>query len=312
MADTITVKPTIGILYLGELGSALAEKCLEEGLHVVTTLEHRSERTRRMCTELGAKCLPTIRDVVERADIVFSVVPPDAAAAMAKECVRHLATRKDRSVYVDLNAVGPETIVRMEKLFVGNGHGFVDATVHGLTGNVRQDPVIYVSGQDADYVAKYIPKSIEVRHIGGRAGAAATFKMLVGGLNYGLLANFLELCLSAREADLLKEFTEVCYEFYPGVMEVTDRLVPTLRHHARRHLSELSELEQTIELLGRRPGLAREVRRCFQRISDASDVTDDKQSDSTSTDLLQTLDLMSEADDNPGLETVSFSDRLSH
>jgi 3-hydroxyisobutyrate dehydrogenase-like beta-hydroxyacid dehydrogenase len=170
MVETVALKPTVGILHLGELGSALAAKFLESGLHVVTTAEHRSERTCQMCAKTGVRCLPTLKDVAELADIVFSVVPADAAMAVAKEFVAHVNTRKGRSVFVDLNSVGPEKIIHMEKLIVAKGHGFVDGIVHGAARSIGHGTVMYFSGHDADYIAGHIPKSIVVRRIAGRAG----------------------------------------------------------------------------------------------------------------------------------------------
>ncbi len=311
MTDNGPSRPTFGILHLGELGTALAKVLLADEADVVTTLQNRSESTRRRCEESQVVCLPTIEDVVQAADIVFSVVPTSVAGRVAKEYVACAAKRDKRAVYVDLNSVGPETVVDLEKAIVATGHGFVDAAVHGLASNLSQGAVIYVSGSDSDYVAAQLPKSVRVRRIDGRAGSAATFKMLLAGLNKGLVAHFLELCLAAREADLLSEFTERCYEYYPGVMDVTDRLLPTLRRHAKRRADEMNELERTIELLGIRPGFAYEIRRCFERISDASEFTNETNSSQSS--LLQALDWLASADDQlePTI-SIKANDRHSH
>ncbi len=312
MINNGTSKPTIGILYLGELGTALAENLLAADADVVTTVQNRSLRTRQACDRLGVTCLPAFDDVVQAADIVFSVVPPSAARRVVQEYAASAARRKHRATFVDLNSVGPETIIELEKMVVSAGHGFVDAAVHGLASNLSHGAVVYVSGHDAEVVEANIPNSIHVRRINGRAGAAATFKMLLAGLNKGLVAQFLELCLAAREADLLSEFVERCYEYYPGVMDITDRLVPTLGRHAKRRADEMGELERTIELLGIRPGFAYEARRCFEHLSDAAKSTGVPRGTQISS-LLQALDWLDSPDDElEAIISIKANGRHSH
>jgi len=299
MVNNGSSNPTIGILYLGELGAALAESFLESNAKVVTTVQNRSERTQQTCQRLGVECLETFDKVVQVAEIVFSVVPPSAARCVAKEYATSVSKRAKRAVFVDLNSVGPEVIVGLENTIVSKGHGFVDAAVHGLAANLTHGAVIYVSGPDAEVVATHIPKSIHVRRIAGRAGAAATFKMLLAGFNKGLVAQFLELCLAAREADLLGEFVERCYEYYPGVMDVTDRLMPSLGRHSRRRAEEMGELVRTIELLGIRPGFANEIRRCFEHLSNAAESTDVLSGPQASS-LMSVLDWLASTDGEHG------------
>src|SRR5258708_6585627 len=73
---------TIGILYPGEMGSCLGTLLVQEGWPVVTALEGRSPRTCRLGRDAGLKVLASQREVADRADIVFSVVPPAAAVSV--------------------------------------------------------------------------------------------------------------------------------------------------------------------------------------------------------------------------------------
>jgi hypothetical protein len=56
--------PTVGILYPGEMGAALGRLLREDGVRVVTTLEGRSPRTRRLCAEAGLSVLGSLAEVL--------------------------------------------------------------------------------------------------------------------------------------------------------------------------------------------------------------------------------------------------------
>src|SRR5947209_1060988 len=97
---------TIGILYPGELGAALGRLLAGAGLAVVTTVEGRSPRTIALCREAGLPVVPSAQEVVERADLVLSVVPPARALDVARR-VAELRTKNARPIYVDLNSISP-------------------------------------------------------------------------------------------------------------------------------------------------------------------------------------------------------------
>jgi hypothetical protein len=86
--------------------------------------------------------------------------------------------------------------------------------------------------------------------------------MVLSGLSKGLIGLFSETMLFAREMRLLDEAMEICNEFYPGVMEVVTRLLPTYPQHAARRSEELQQVEETMLLNGVAPhviGAVREV-----------------------------------------------------
>src|SRR5438876_10201242 len=97
----------VGILYPGDMGSSLGKLLTEHGFPVVTTLEGRSPRTRRLCEAAGLKPFDSLGEMVQSAAVIFSVVPPAAARDVAEQysSLAHLAPRG--AVYVDANPVSP-------------------------------------------------------------------------------------------------------------------------------------------------------------------------------------------------------------
>src|SRR4029450_13220978 len=87
-------------------GSALGGSLLRGGARVVATVAGRSRRTAGLARDAGIGLVPSSGEGVRAADGVLSVVPPDQAEAVANGLA-------DARLFVDLNAVSPETARRI-------------------------------------------------------------------------------------------------------------------------------------------------------------------------------------------------------
>ena len=247
---------TIGILHPGELGSALGRILAAGGRRVIATLEGHGPRTQRLCRGAGLEVVDSFADVVRRADVVFSVVPPSAALAVAEQ----YAAVGRRGLYVDVNSVSPETVAPMRGAVEAAGADFVDAAVLGLAARLPAQGALFLSGPQAGRVAALFGAPLRVRVVGEAAGQASALKSALAGLNKGLAALFFEVGVLAHESGLAAAFLEECAAYYPGLTAVVDRLAPTYPRHARRRAEEMAELEHTMETLGLAPRMARAAR----------------------------------------------------
>src|SRR5262249_11156975 len=109
---------------------------------------------------------------------------------------------------------------------------------------------------------------LHVKVLGPRPGIASAFKMLVAGLNKGVVALFLELSLAAQRAGLRADLLECCRESYPGVLDVGERTLPTYPEHAGRRGEEMHELELMLESLGLQPALVRGARQLLTEMGE--------------------------------------------
>src|SRR2546423_14559549 len=104
---------TVGLHGAGHMGSGLGWALREGGARVVTTLAGRSARTRKLVTDAGLEPLDSLDAVVAAADVILTVVPPDAArkaAAAPAEAARRTATRP---LIPYRNATAPSTVARI-------------------------------------------------------------------------------------------------------------------------------------------------------------------------------------------------------
>jgi hypothetical protein len=257
--------PTVGILYAGEMGSALGRILKGDGLRVVTTLEGRGPRTRDQCGAAGLEVLGSVADVAREADVVLSLVPP-AAAGAAAVCYGSCVPRGRPRLYVDLNSVAPETARVAAETVTAAGAEFVDGAVHGLAARLPQKGTVYLSGPAAERAAGVLGRTLRVKVLGDEAGTASAFKMLIAGLNKGVVALFLEVSLAARQLDLLDHLLGCCRDSYPGILDVVERTLPTYPRHAARRGEEMHELERMLVGLELRPGLVRGARELLEEM----------------------------------------------
>jgi 3-hydroxyisobutyrate dehydrogenase-like beta-hydroxyacid dehydrogenase len=259
----------VGILYTGEMGTALGRALIGRGLRVVTTLEGRSPRTGSLCHQAKLEVLPSLHEVVRLADLVVSVVPPSAAVGVAREYADLADVAPAGRLYVDANAVSPATAVEVGQVLAGRGVDYVDAAINGLAAALHTGAIVYLSGARAAEVAALFGRSLRVQVVGDMPGKASALKGALAGLSKGLTALFVEIAVMAREAGLSEFFLERCRAFYPGVMEVVERMLPTYPRHALRRADEMGELEDAMLSLGLRPDMVHAARQVTTAMAEA-------------------------------------------
>src|ERR1700747_3303195 len=122
----------IGILSIGEMGYHWAKILNARGVDVLTYAKDRSETTRKRAENVGVKCLPSMKNLIEQADLIVSIVVPSAAkrvgAKVAKAAVK--SGRKDL-LYLDANAISPMTADEIGAILNPAGVEFVDGCIIG-------------------------------------------------------------------------------------------------------------------------------------------------------------------------------------
>lgn len=240
---------TFGILYTGDMGSALG-KLLSERYRVITTLEGRGQRTRARCNAADLTIMSTSLEVVQNSDVIISLVTPSAALELAQE-VANLAKSSNRPLlYVDANSISP-MVARSIASRLSSAHvDFLDASIHGIASRLKERGVLYVSGAKACEFAELIRGLMCVNVLGTTPGQASALKMVLAGISKGLIALFLETMVFASQLQLLPEALDGCERFYPGIMDAIRRMLPTYVEHSVRRSAEVGEIEQSMMLSG--------------------------------------------------------------
>lgn len=129
--------PIVAIVAPGMMGSAVAHRLTASGVEVRTSLAGRSADT---VTRARAAGMIDANDTeLAEADFILSIVPPGMAVALAERLAPALRAARKKPVYVDCNAVSPDTVLRIDRLIRETGAAFVDGGIIGPPPEIQFD-----------------------------------------------------------------------------------------------------------------------------------------------------------------------------
>ncbi|MCA9247916.1 MAG: NAD(P)-dependent oxidoreductase, partial [Planctomycetales bacterium] len=261
----------VGVLYPGEMGSAVGQLLCAEGCDVVTTLDGRSRRTEQLCGQTSLHVLSSFEDVLDVADVIISLVNPNAAVEVARRFVHTAAGMKNPPrLYIDANSTSPASARQIHRLIDARGTSFCDMTICGTSGQLDTHSIAYLSGDGAAATAQLFESALHVRNLGDVVGDASAMKALVSGLTVGVGSLFFEFALLAERMELTDEFLADVQGVHPGVFELLERTLMTYPQYSARHATEMAELSTTFRSLGLVPRTARSAQHTLRQVSSSS------------------------------------------
>ena len=258
----------IGILSIGEMGYHWARTLGAHGAKVLTFAGDRSEATQKRAESVGVELVPSLEDLVSRADLVVSIVVPFAAKPVAQGVARAL-TKSGRSdlLYVDANAISPMTAEEIGRILTRAQARFVDGCILGGAAKIDQGTVVYVSGEYAKGLEALGDLGLCVKVLGTGLTQASAFKVIHAGLTKGLAGLFTELLVGAEKLGLLDETLEDYERSYPGIANKVGQSILSLPLHAGRRSEEMVELRETYLHYGLNPIVVPSVERVLKAIA---------------------------------------------
>jgi 3-hydroxyisobutyrate dehydrogenase-like beta-hydroxyacid dehydrogenase len=232
----------VAIVAPGNMGAAVARRLTENGVEVLTALAGRGAASVARAAAAGMRDVPL--DGLMRAELVLSILPPGHALAFAEQMAPVLlAAAARKPLFVDCNAVSPETVRRIGAVVAGAGAPFVDASIIGLPPEPGQSsPHFYVSGESATRVLALSAHGLDVRVLDGAVGAASALKMTYAGINKGVAALASAMILAAGRAGATEALYQEMSESLPGLLESLRRQVPDMLPKAYRWVAEMREI----------------------------------------------------------------------
>lgn len=233
--------PTIAVIAPGAMGSAIGARLVEQGARVLTSLEGRGEVSRARAAAAGMADAG-LADLAA-ADILLSIVPPADAEALARRLAPALAAAPHKPVYVDANAVSPNTIARIAALVAETGTPFLDGAILGLPPKPgSKGPRVYVSGDHTAPALVLRDLGLDLRVCPGTVGAASSLKMSYAGLNKGLTALAAIMILAAERAGAGAALRDELAENEPALLARLAEALPDMAPKAYRWAPEMGEI----------------------------------------------------------------------
>jgi 3-hydroxyisobutyrate dehydrogenase-like beta-hydroxyacid dehydrogenase len=232
----------IGLLHPGEMGAAVGAALTGRGHDVLWASEGRSAETDQRAHEAGLDDAGSVDELARRADVVFSICPPHAAADVAR------SVGGFEGLYVDANAVSPGTAQHVGSML---GEGFVDGGIVGPPPREAGTTRLYLSGADAAEAAALFAGSIlDARVVSAEVGDASAVKMAYAAWTKGTAA----MLLAVREL-AFREGVEAALlaEWNLSQPELPDRCAQAARSAEAkgwRWVGEMEEIAATFEGAG--------------------------------------------------------------
>lgn len=179
----------VGLLHPGEMGAAVGAALRARGETVLWASAGRSAATAERAERAGLEDAGDVAELRRRSEVVLSVCPPHAAVEVAA------AADGFRGIYVDANAISPQTARRI----AGLQARFVDGGIVGPPPHERGTTRLYLSGGEAERIAElFAGTTVDARVISGEPGAASALKAAYAGWTKGSAALLLTVRALAR------------------------------------------------------------------------------------------------------------------
>ncbi|HEY0813374.1 MAG TPA: DUF1932 domain-containing protein [Pseudonocardia sp.] len=171
----LPTRPVIGILHPGAMGAAVGAALKPAAGAVIWAAAGRSITTSKRAETADLVGVPDLAELARRSDVIISVCPPDAARAVAEQVGEHVDRAGTRPLYVDANAVSPETAAGIAEL-LGPAR-VVDAAIIGPPAWEPGRTVMWLAGAEAAAVAELFAGSpFTPRVLDGPVGTASALK----------------------------------------------------------------------------------------------------------------------------------------
>jgi len=243
----------IGVVSPGDMGQAVALTLRESGFAVHTALEGRSARTRALALEAGLNDCGSMRGLVENCDMLLSVLNPAAALENAKAAAAAMRETGRRPVFVDCNAVSPQTMRDIDGIIRSAGGECIDAGIIGPPPRGKASMRLYASGPQAGLVMQLASPRITVRVVSGRIGDASAVKMCYASYSKAAVALGVEMLMAAQRLGIHEVLQQELQESAADNRDWILKRASSMPPKAYRWVPEMLEIARTFEGAGMTP-----------------------------------------------------------
>ena len=233
--------PTVAIIAPGNMGAGIGQRLTEHKVSVLTTLSGRSAASAARARSAAMAAVEE-RQLME-ADFLLSIVPPGEALALARRLAPLLAAANTKPIYVECNAVNPQTMNHIAKEIAASGASFIGAGIIGPPPKPESSNTkIYAAGPHAKELAKLNDYGLIVRVLEGPLTAAAALKMSYAGITKGFTALGAAMMLAAAREGSAEALHAELAESQQALLGWLTRQTPSMYGKAYRWVAELDEI----------------------------------------------------------------------
>jgi L-threonate 2-dehydrogenase len=237
----------VAVMAQGSMGAGVGKRLHERGAEVRTLLSGRSEASAGRAKAAGMTPAADARALLDGADYFLSILPPDQAEGLASQLAPALQSLPAKPVYVDCNAISPQTAERVAAIVEPTGAAFVDGGIIGGPPREGYSPAIYASGSEAKRTRTLKDYGIDWRIIEGPVGAASGLKMSYAGITKGTTAIAAAMLLGAARFGCAEALIAELQSSQPEMLKRMQRGIPGMYDKAHRWVGEMQEISDFLD-----------------------------------------------------------------
>ncbi len=249
--------PKVGFIGFGEAAYNIAKGLAVEGITTIIAydkfwnVEPQASIIRKRAEEAGVVLVPSLGEMIEQVDYIFSAVSANLALPLAKEAQGFL---KEGQCYVDINAASPMTKEEVSAVILKTKALFVDAAVMGPVPVYQHKVPISVCGNGAKCFTEVFSKyGMNITYTGEQPGSSSASKMFRSIFMKGFVTLLLESIVASHkygvEDDVLASIQKTL-EDGSSILEVMNNLLTRGVIHSARREHEMEEVIVTLKGLG--------------------------------------------------------------
>lgn len=250
-----------GFLHPGAMGATVAAACTTESLWVSAG---RSDATLRRAEQADLTDTGSVAELVDRADVIVSVCPPEAAGSVAAA----VADAGFSGTYVDANAIAPQTARQIGARF----DRYVDGGIIGPPAHRAGTTRLYLCGDDAELVAdRFAGSFVDARVIQGDTGSASALKMTYAAWTKGTGALLLAVRALAQAEGVADSLMAEWAMSHPELESRAAGTAGGVAPKAWRWVGEMNEIASTFEGAGLPGGFHQAAAEIYTALSEYKD-----------------------------------------
>lgn len=233
---------TFAVIAMGQMGAGIAARLVQQGARVLTSLDGRSAASAARAKDAGATNVSD-DELVAEASVILSIIPPASVHGLADRYLPLLKSAATPPMFLDCNAIAPDTAKDLARPFHAAGLPFGDASIIGPAPTPGDDgPRLYMSGQVAETAASLKAHGIDTRILSDTIGDASSIKMAYAGITKGFQALGTAVSIGAQQNGILEPLIDELNFSQDALYGWLSRQLPGMPDKAYRWDGEMREI----------------------------------------------------------------------
>ena len=236
----------IAVVGMGEMGSIFSQKIKDANVFPYLS-KNRSTKTRNRVKFYKIEITSSFSELVNNADIIFSILPCEKALGFAKKLSQEKI--KKAKFFVECNPLSTIKIKKLKSYFKSTKFDLIDASIIGPP-PFRSSTSLYISGKKAKKIEELNIENVKIKNLGDNFGDASKLKLLFSGINKGLNALIYQIVTTALDLKLDVELMNEINKRIPFLSKRLENQKLKILNNAERYIYEMQEISDQLKTNG--------------------------------------------------------------